>query len=55
VIAREWRVPQPAPDRNDRVIAFLDELVRDSGEWSPPLRSREDAYLNGAAAGHVHG
>ena len=34
-----------ASDVNNRAIAFLDELVRDSGEWPLPLRGREDAYL----------
>ena len=34
-----------ASDVNNRAIAFLDELVRDSGKWSLPLRGREDTYL----------
>jgi 5-methylcytosine-specific restriction protein B len=34
-----------ASDLNDRAMAFLDELVRDSNEWPLPLRDREDAYL----------
>jgi hypothetical protein len=34
-----------ASDLNNRAMAFLDELVRDSGGWPLPLRDRQDAYL----------
>ena len=37
---------------HDRLLAFLDELVRDSSGWDPPLRDRPDAY---AATQHLAG
>ena len=33
-----------APQMYERVLVFLDELVRDSGELPSPLRGRLDAY-----------
>ena len=33
-----------APQLYERVLVFLDELVRDSGELTSPLRDRLDAY-----------
>ena len=37
---------------HDRLLAFLDELVRDSSGWDSPLRDRPDAY---AAMQHLAG
>ena len=34
----------------DRLLAFLDELIRDSGDWDQPLLDRADAY---AAVQHL--
>jgi hypothetical protein len=59
-IRRAWELagwgdgPEDVPlsYTRDRLLAFLDEVIRDSGPWAAPLRSRPEAY---AAVQHLAG
>ena len=58
-IRRAWQLagwgtePEDAPlsYTHDRLLAFLDELVRDSGGWDSPLRDRPRRVRGNAAPG----